>query len=182
MTDPRPPLAPAATPAASGVDLGGALLRAFGAAAAVVVGIGVAAGVVLFVWPGLLPADAMAFYATGLGAALLAGMVALWLHGRFLDPAATAPFAKDGRLLAGRLQSLLAAAFAAKLAVLVAGVLVLRAAGVKFADAATFAVTFAGGALLCQLATAFSLARAVQQRGATSAGAPTASSPGGSRP
>ena len=70
-----------------------------------------------------------------------------------------APFAKDGRLLATRLQSLLAAAFAVKLVSLVLAVLVLRQLGTKFDDIATFAIAFAGGALLCQVVMALVLAR-----------------------
>jgi hypothetical protein len=66
--------------------------------------------------------------------------------------------------MAGRLQSLLAAAFGVKLAVLTIGVFSLRQSGAKFEETTTFAVTFAGGALLCQLATAAFLARALRHR------------------
>lgn len=149
----------------------GALLRAFGQASAVVVLAGAAAGALVH---GMLPDGGLAYYAAGLGAALLAGMLTLVLHGRFLDPRTTAPFANDGRLAGARLQTLLAAAFAVKLAVLVAAVLVLRQAGTKFPLVATFAVTFAGGALVCQVATATCLARALRQRRAAAAAGPAA--------
>jgi hypothetical protein len=195
MTSPTPPLDPASPSPAKGTvaparpdhaDLGGAgfgsaLPRAFGLAAVLVLGIGAAVGVPLFAAGALASAD-WPFFALGIAAALLAGMLALLLHGRFLDPRTTAPFAKDGQLLAGRLQSLLAAAFGAKLAVLIAGVMALRFAGVKFAGMATFAITFAGAALLCQLATATSLARAVQRRGHGSPARTASCSPEGNTP
>lgn len=181
MHDPRRSTNLANEPAApaAGGDLHALLLRALLRAAAAVLGAAVVVGFVIFRLAGLLPVEAVVYYAMGIAAALFAGMLALILHGRFLDPRATAPFARDGRLLAGRLQSLLAAAFAVKLAVLVVGVLVLRQLGTKFAESATFAITFAGGALLCQLVTAAVLARAVQQRSASSAAAPQPTSAGG---
>lgn len=113
---------------------------------------------------GSLPTETLPYYGLGAGAALFAGMVVLWLQGRLLDPRATIPYAGDGRLMAGRMQSLLAAAFGVKLFVLTVGFLGLRMGGAKFAETTTFAVTFAGGALLSQLATAAFLARALQHR------------------
>ncbi len=106
-----------------------------------------------------LPDPVLPFYCGGIGLALVAGMLALVLHGRFLDPKASAPFGHDARLLAGRLQGLLAAAFAAKLGVLVVAFFVLRQFGAKFADTATFCITFAAAALLYQLVTAGVLVR-----------------------
>ncbi|MBL8756045.1 MAG: hypothetical protein JNK15_22310 [Planctomycetes bacterium] len=173
--DPVPATAPSA-----GRDLGSALLRAFVRAAVVVVASGAVVGVGLFP-AAVLPLEAVPFYGAGLAAALLAGMVALLLHGRIYDRRANAIYAGDGRLLAQRLQSLLAAALGAKLAILVLSFFVLRACGVKFADTATFAVTFAGGALLCQLATAMSLARSMQPRSSSSGLAGTGA-PGGNVP
>lgn len=161
-----------ASPMAKPSDLGSALLRAFGVATVVVLAIAGVTAVVLFLGLEALPTTALPYYGGGVGAALFAGMVALFLHGRFLDPKASAPFANDGRLMAQRLQSLLAAAFGAKLAVVLVGVFALRTLGVKFADFATFGVTFAGAALLCQLATALSLARTLQHRGASRSVAP----------
>lgn len=197
MTSPTPPLDPASPSPAKGTgasaradqaadpgagsDLGSALPRAFGLAAALVLAVGAALGVPLFT-AGVLETGDWPFYALGIGAALLAGMLALLLHGRFLDPRTTAPFAKDGQLLAGRLQSLLAAAFGAKLGVLIVGVMALRFTGVKFAGLATFAITFAGAALLCQLATATSLARAVQRRGQMSPARTASCAPEGHTP
>ena len=146
---------------APGREVGPLLTRALGVALLVV---GVAAGVVggLVFGLGALPMSGLPYYGLGIGGALFAGMLALWLHGRLIDSRATIPYAGDGRLLAGRLQSLLAAAFAVKLALLTIGVFSLRQSGAKFADTTIFAVTFAGGALLCQLATAAFLARALR--------------------
>ena len=68
---------------------------------------------------------------------------------------------------------MVAAGFGAKLVVLVAGVFLLRAtplrlnevaADVKFADLASFAVTFAGAALVMQLITAASIARSLRRK------------------
>lgn len=113
---------------------------------------------------GAFPAGTSVFAGFGLLAAVGAAMVAVWLHGRFLAGRTAQQLVGDGRLLAGHLQSLLAAAFAVKLAVLVVAFLVLRQQGVKFSELATFAITFAAASLLCQLATAGYLARAVQSR------------------
>jgi hypothetical protein len=170
---------PAAPSVSANGDLRAHLLRALGVALALVLPVAAVVGAGLLAL-GVVPAAALGFYAGGVAAAGLACMGALWLHGRFLDPRASAPFARDGRLLGARLQSLLAAAFGVKLAVLVLAFLVLRQTGVKFADTATFAITFAGGSLLCQMATAMVLARAVQ-RGSGHA-ASTQPSPGGRNP
>ncbi len=139
---------------------GGALVRAIlcGAiAVAVVAGLTVVAGV--------LPADAPVFVAAGAGAAALAGGLAVLFHGRFLDRRATAHLRNDGPLLAGRLQSLLAAAFGLKLLVLVIGVLTLRGLGVKFEQLAAFAIAFAAASLLCQIVAAGYLVRALSRCG-----------------
>jgi hypothetical protein len=119
---------------------------------------------VVFLATNWLSTEALPYFGLGVGAAVFAAMFALWLHGRFLDPRAAAPFASDGKLMASRLQSLLAAAFAVKPAVVVIGVLALRQSGVKFDDMAVFAVTFAVASLLSQLATAGFLAHALQRR------------------
>lgn len=113
------------------------------------------------VWlSGLLPAELTRYAALGLVASLGAAVVALWLDARFLEARATS----DGRLMAGRLQGLLATAFGAKLAVLVFGMLGLRVAGVKFAAMAAFCVTFAAVSLICQVAIAGYLSRHLSQR------------------
>lgn len=169
------PRAAAGGIAAAATDLGGQLWRALVVGASVVLGAGTAVGIVLFPLLQALPNDAFPHYGSGLLAALGAGMVALYLHGRFLDPRGSEPFARDGRLQAARLQSLLAAAFGAKLAGLVLGVCALRLSDAKFAATATFAITYAGAALLCQLATAMSLARAVPRR--SQPAGPTVSAP-----
>lgn len=113
---------------------------------------------------GLVNGDVTGSYLFGIGSALAAAMVAVWLHGRFLDPKTTAPFARDGRLVASRLQSLLAAAFGVKLAMLVLGLVALRQSGVKFPGIATFGISFAGASLVCQVATAWYLSRAIHRR------------------
>jgi hypothetical protein len=110
---------------------------------------------------GALPAGAGRFVAAGAGAALVAVGLALLLHGRFLDRRATESLRGDPKLVAGRLQSLLGAAFGVKLAMLMAGVLVLRGLGVKFDELAAFAVAFAAAALLCQVAAAGFVVRAL---------------------
>ncbi|HEX6812380.1 MAG TPA: hypothetical protein VF384_12200 [Planctomycetota bacterium] len=133
--------------------------RAFGFAVLVVALIAVP------VWAlGLVPAGGVTWYAAGIGASLFAAMLAICVHGRFLDSRAPSAYAHDGRLMAGRLQSLLAIAFGAKLAVLVLGVFLLRQADVKFEALATFCITFAAVSLVSQLATAAYLSRAMSQR------------------
>jgi len=117
------------------------------------------------VWAlGLVPQDGVPFFAAGIGASLVAALLAICVHGRFLDSRAPAALNNDARLQAGRLQALLAVAFGVKLAVLVLGVVVLRQIGVKFEALATFCITFAAVSLVCQLATAGYLSRAVNHR------------------
>lgn len=160
--------APAGRPASA------SLVRALGFGGTVVV------AALLVVWAtGLLPAATRGYAFAGVGAALGAGVLALWLHGRFLDARATAPFAHDGQLLAGRLQGLLGAALAVKLAVVVLGVLyvqrILATAepDVKFAATASFCVAFATASVVGQLATAGHLARALGRRNPAPVGAAT---------
>ena len=162
-----------------------ALLRALVTAVVVVLAAGSALGLLLFggtifgsrIFGGrdMLPSSAAPYYAIGLGAAGFAAFFTIWLHGRFaavgLPPGAGSDPARVGHLITARLQTLLAAAFAVKLAVLVLGLLVLKQFPLgeepaKFADTATFAVSFAGAALLCQLVTSLLLARSL--RGASS--------------
>jgi hypothetical protein len=139
------------------------LARALAAAAAWVVFAGVVGGVTLSAATALLPRDRLAFFGLGIGAALLATALALLVHGRLLDRRRDAVFAGDGRLMAGRLQGLLGAAFAVKLSALVLGMLALRQSGAKFEDTATFGVTFVGAALVAQLGATASLARGLQR-------------------
>jgi len=125
------------------------------------------------VWAlGLVPQDGVPYFAAGIGASLVAALLAICVHSRFLDARAPAALAHDGRFLAGRLQALLAIAFGAKLAVLVLGVVVLRQAGVKFEALATFCITFAAVSLVCQLATAAYLSRAMTHRANRAPAAP----------
>lgn len=163
MPSPSAPKTSTGSELAESRDLGNPLARALGVALLVVGATATVVGALVF-GLGALTSDALPYYGLGIGAALFAGMLALWLHGRLLDPRATIPYAGDGRLMAGRMQSLLAAAFGVKLVVLTIGVFSLRQSGAKFADTTTFAVTFAGGALLCQLATAAFLARTLRHR------------------
>jgi len=168
---PNQPAAPVAGTVVDGAVLG----KAIGRGAAFVVAIATA------VWAtGVLPEGTPYYVALGTAAALLAGMAAVWLHGRLLDKNASVPFASDGRLMASRVRSLLAAAFGVKLAVLVIGVVALRQSGVKFAELAAFCVTFAAASLVCQLATAFSLSRAIgrhRKPAASSTRPPTSPNP-----
>lgn len=113
---------------------------------------------------GFVPEPLVGHATMGLAASLFAAVLALWLHGRFLDARAAAPYAGDGRLMAGRLQALLATAFGAKLAVLVVGMIALRQAGVKFDAMAAFCVTFAAVSLVCQVAIASYLSRQLRYR------------------
>ena len=117
------------------------------------------------VWAlGLVPQAGIPFFAAGIGASFIAALLAIFVHGRFLDARAPAGLRLDGRILAGRLQALLAIAFGAKLAVLVLGCVVLLQLGVKFEALATFCITFAAVSLVCQLATAAYLSRALNHR------------------
>ena len=145
------------------------LLRALLVAVTLVTVVGLGLGLLLFGGDALLPKDALPFYIAGLTAAGFAAMLTVWLHGRFAaTPAPTGDPARTGHLITARLQSLLAAAFGVKLVVLVLGVLIIKQFPLgeepaKFSQLATFAVTFAGAALLCQLGTAFALARTLRR-------------------
>jgi hypothetical protein len=115
---------------------------------------------------GAAPAGSDPYVALGAGAALLATGIALVLHGRIMDRRFAAGMANDPRLIAGRLQGLLAVGLLLKLFTVTVGVLWLRAAGVKFGEVATFGVAFAAASLVCQLTAAGSLVRsASRQRG-----------------
>lgn len=134
----------------------------------------VVCGLAAIVWLcGFVPEPLVGHATMGLAASLFAAVLALWLHGRFLDARAAAPYAGDGRLMAGRLQALLATAFGAKLAVLVLGMLVMRQTGVKFDAMAAFCVTFAAVSLVCQVAIASYLSRQLRHRPVTHRSAAT---------
>lgn len=113
---------------------------------------------------GAAPAGADAYVALGSGAALLATGLALVLHGRILDRRFAAGMANDPRLIAGRLQGLLAVGLLLKLATVTVGVLWLRATGVKFGEVAAFGVAFAAASLVCQLTAAGSLVRSASRQ------------------
>ncbi|MCB9879520.1 MAG: hypothetical protein H6835_18145 [Planctomycetes bacterium] len=165
------------------------LLRALGTALLVLAVVGAGIGALLY-GIGTLPMASLSYYLVGLCAAAMAIVVTVALHGRFAATPAPLGGARSGGagdnfLVAGRLQSLLAAAFAVKVIVLVLGIVVLRQVPLpvfgaaatavsdagdtspKFSDVATFAVTFAGAALLCQLTTAFALSRSLRRPAAS---------------
>ena len=148
----------------SRVELLGAL--SFGLLAVVVAGV---LGWGALFWGGA-QADGIrpTFYMLGLAGAAFAGIVTVWLHGRIAGLRGGHDAALSGRLIAARMQGLLAAGFVVKLAVLVLGFFFVRRITIdgsptKFTDVATFAVTFAAAALLCQLATAARLSRSMRQ-------------------
>ena len=153
----------------------GALIRALS------VGVGVLTVLAVPVWLLCFQGEArltasQPYFVVGLGAAVFAAMISVWLNGRITarrTAAAGGDAALTARLEGLRLQGLMAAGFGAKLVVLVAGVFLLRAtplrrndvaADVKFADLASFAVTFAGASLVMQLITAASIARSLRRK------------------
>lgn len=137
----------------------GLLLTAYSRAAMLVVLLGAMA------WGlGLVPNERAGMLALGLAAALFASGAAVLLKGGFLGDRAMASMHGDGRLLAARLQSILAAGLALKLATVTVGVLALRSQQVKFELVTTFAVAFAAAALVCQVTVAGILWRALSRR------------------
>jgi hypothetical protein len=149
---------PTGSPAADGLSPV-TLLRAFRTAAFVVV-----AALVLVWGGGMLPDEVEAMAALGAGAAVVATGLAVGLHGRFLGARALASLQVDGRLVASRLQSLMAAALGIKLAAVTIGVLALRSLELKFSQVTAFAVAFAAASLLCQVTAASILVRALSRR------------------
>ncbi|HEB54162.1 MAG TPA: hypothetical protein ENI87_12990 [bacterium] len=145
------------------------LLRALVQTIAAVAVVGAGVGALSFSGEGLLAAASLPYYVAGLCGAGFAMLATVWLHGRFAATAAPADADRADFLVAARLQTLLAAALGVKLAVLVVGFLLLKRFPLgpepaKFSDIATFGVTFAAASLLCQLGTAFALARALRRR------------------
>ncbi len=151
---------PAALRAGAGGGLSSALLlSAFARAAMLVVLLGTMA------WGlGFVAADRVGMLALGLGAALFASGAAVLLKGGFLGDRAMATMHGDGRLLAARLQSILAAGLGLKLVTVTLGVLWLRSQQMKFELVTTFAVAFAAAALVCQVTVAGILWRALSRR------------------
>lgn len=128
---------------------------------------------------GALPTASHPFLALGAGAALAATGLAVVLHSRILDRRFAASMANDPRLIAGRLQGLLAVGLLLKLFTVTVGVLWLRAVGMKFEAVATFAVAFAAASLICQVTAAGSLVRSTARRGCVAGdkAGPTAGEP-----
>jgi hypothetical protein len=150
--------APKADATSAGALSPAALLSAFCRGGALVLAL------LAVVWAlGLVPAEMHGWVVLGSGAAVMATGLAVLLHGRFLDARAAASLRGDPRLLAGRLQSLMAAALGIKLAVVTLGVLSLRAMGLKFELVAAFAVAFAAASLVCQVTAAGTLVRAMSR-------------------
>ncbi|MBL8736816.1 MAG: hypothetical protein JNL12_10345 [Planctomycetes bacterium] len=113
---------------------------------------------------GLVPADAEGFALLGVAAALVASGAAVLLKGGFLGDRAMASLHGDGRLLASRLQGILAAGLVLKLAVVTIGVLALRTQQLKFELVTTFAVAFAAASLVGQVTVAGIVWRALSRR------------------
>ncbi|MFN7590550.1 MAG: hypothetical protein ACK5UQ_18875 [Planctomycetota bacterium] len=151
---------PAALRAGAGGGLSSALLLSgFARAAMLVVLLGTMA------WGlGFVAADRVGMLALGVGAAWFASGAAVLLKGGFLGDRAMATMHGDGRLLAARLQSILAAGLGLKLATVTLGVLWLRSQQTKFELVTTFAVAFAAAALVCQVTVAGILWRALSRR------------------
>lgn len=129
-------------------------------ARATLLGVAVATVPCVAVWlSGAVPVENRSYLLLGLGAAIAAALlVALTQRGVVSTGAGD-----DARLTAARLQSWLGLAFGAKLLVLLLGVGGLWLTGLKFEGLATFALTFVGAALICQLAAAGYLARALNR-------------------
>ena len=119
------------------------------------------------------------YFITGIAAAIATAIISVWLSGRISanrTAAAGGDAALNARLEGLRLQGLMAAGFGAKLIMLVIGVFALRsfplrlgelASDVKFVDLVSFAVTFAGAALVMQMITAVSIANTLRRRAET---------------
>ena len=111
-----------------------------------------------------------------MAAAISTAIISVWLSNRISanrSAAAGGDAALNARLEALRLQGLMAAGFGAKLIMLVIGVFTLRAfplrlgevaSDVKFVDLVSFAVTFAGAALVMQMISAVSIANTLRRR------------------
>lgn len=128
-------------------------------AAVLLLSVGVVAGVV--------PDGAVPFAVLGATLAILGALAAQVWHVRLArsgvaaGPGPQGPGAPDPRLLAAQLQAWLAAGFGVKFALLAGVGLLLHLLGVKFTGIGAFAVAFAVAALLCQVAAALSLSRAL---------------------
>lgn len=156
----------------------GALVRALGLGVLALAVIAVPTWLLVFRGEADLAAS-QPYFVVGLGAAVFAAIISVWLNGLITarrTAAAGGDAALTARLEGLRLQGLMAAAFGAKLVVLTVGVFALRAfplrldevaADVKFVDLVSFAVTFAGASLVMQLITAASIASSLRRRART---------------
>ncbi|MGK0201791.1 MAG: hypothetical protein ACI9S9_000853 [Planctomycetota bacterium] len=160
-----------------------ALVRALTLGVIAILVIGVPVGLLVFGADCELAAS-QPYFVTGLGAAIFAAIISVWLNGRITKKrtaAAGGDAALTARLEGLRLQGLMAAAFGAKLLVLTIGVFALRAfplrpgevaTDVKFVDLTSFAVSFAGASLVMQLITATSISNSLRRRSSSSRAGP----------
>lgn len=144
----------------------GLLMRALLQMLVVLAVVGTGIGFLLFGGDQLLEVSALRYYVVGLVGAAVAMMLTIWVHGRF---AATQMPGATSHAVSARLTGLLAAGMGVKMALLVIGFLALKQfplseEATKFSDITTFAVSFVGAALLCQIGTALILARALGRR------------------
>lgn len=112
-------------------------------------------------WNMNIAAAERAWLLYGVLTALCVSALSVFASAKLFARSATAG---DGKLEGMRLQGLLGVSMAGKLMVLLAAGLLLRGNGVKFASIAVFAVSFAGAALLAQLAVTVVLLREVRRR------------------
>ena len=153
----------------------GALVRALGLGVVALAVLAVPAWLLCF-RSGADWALSQPYFVVGLGAAVFAAIISVWLNGRIAahrTAKAGGDAALTARLEGLRLQGLLAAGFGAKLVVVTVGVVAGRAfplrlnevaSDVKFVDIVSFAVTFAAASLVMQLITATSIARSLRRR------------------
>ena len=159
------------------------LVRALGLGVIAILLVGVPVGFLVYGSECELAAS-QPYFVVGLGAAIFAAIISVWLSGR-ITPKRTASAGGDAALTARleglRMQGLMAAGFGAKLLVLVIGVFALRAfplrvgevaTDVKFVDLVSFAVSLAGASLVMQLITATSMANSLRRRSSSNRAGP----------
>lgn len=159
------------------------LVRALGLGVIAILLVGVPVGFLVYGSERELAAS-QPYFVVGLGAAIFAAIISVWLSGRITakrTASAGGDAALTARLEGLRLQGLMAAGFGAKLLVLVIGVFALRAfplrvgevaTDVKFVDLVSFAVSLAGASLVMQLITATSMANSLRRRSSLSRAGP----------
>jgi|GEM_PF-3463053 len=156
----------ASATAVPGVIESKVMVRAVLQSAVMLLVAGAGMGLLLFGGENLVEGAVAPYFVAGLCVAVAAMLLTIWLHGRF---ASTQMPGATSHAVSARLTGLLAAGMAVKMTLLVLGFLVLKqfplgADPAKFSDIATFAVTFVGGSLLCQISTALTISRALSQR------------------